>query len=164
MATAAVTLLKPRRRTANPLAGGRATIPEIFYVKQVDNSRLAREVDPKKRRECYRLLGLCILAFVSVFLMSRQHLQCVRAGYEIEQLKAERAAMEEQNHQLLLKQATLSDPQRIDGLAGTLGLVSPDPRQLMQGAGADAPLPKQPESTELARNSSAVGADNPGEP
>jgi cell division protein FtsL len=165
MATAAVTLLKPRRRSVNPLAGGRASFPEIYYVKYIDNSRLVREVDRKKRRECFSLLGLGILFFLSVLLMSWQHLQCVRAGYEIEQLKVQRAQLEEWNNQLLLKEAALVDPQRIDTLARKdLGMVPSSPRQVIQVGEADALLPQPAESAEFARNSSVVGGDNPGEP
>lgn len=165
MATAAVTLPKPRRRPANPLAGGRARFPEIYFVKHIDNSRLVREVDREKRRECLSLLRLGILVFLSVLLFSWQHLQCVRAGYEIEELKAQRAAQQEWNHQLRLEQAALADPQRIDTLARKhLGMVSPSPQQVIQWGGAEAPSPPQPESAEFARNFAAIGEANLGEP
>ena len=153
------------RRPVNPPAAGRARIPEIYFVKNVDNSRLVREVDPEKRRECFSLLGLGILVFLSVLLLSWQHLQCVRAGYEIEQLKVQRAALEEWEHQLAVEQAALADPQRIDTLARKdLGMVSPSPQQVIQWGGAGTPSPQQPESAEFARNFSAVGENNPGEP
>ena len=165
MATTAVTLLRPRRRPASLLAVGRASLPEIYYVKYVDNSSLVREVDPEKRRECFRLLGVGILLFLCLLLMLRQHLQCVRISYEIEQLKVQRAALEEWKHQLLLKQAALSDPQRIDTLAREdLGMVPPNPQQVVQAGAVDTVLPEQPESEQLARNSSALGGDDPGQP
>jgi cell division protein FtsL len=165
MATATVTFPKPRRRRVNSPAAGRASFPEIYFVKHIDNSRLVREVDLEKRRECFRLLTLCILLFLFVLLFSWQHFQCVRIGYEIEQLKAQRAALEEWNHQLLLKQAAMADPQRIDTLARKdLGMVLPNPRQVIRVGGADAPSPQPPQPAELARNFSAVGKANPGEP
>ena len=165
MATASVTLPKPRRRPANPLAGGRARFPEIYFVKQIDNSRLLREVGLEKCRECFSLLGLGILVFLSVLLFSWQHLQCVRAGYEIEELKAQCAAQQEWNHQLRLQQAALADPQRIDTLARKdLGMVSPSPQQVIQWGGADAPSSPQPEGAEFARNFAAHGEGNSSEP
>ena len=165
MATAAVTFPKPRRRPANPLAGGRASFPEIHFIKHIDNSRLVREVGLEKCRECFSLLGLGILVFLSVLLFSWQHLQCVRAGYQIEELKAQRAAQQEWNHQLRLEQAALADPQRIDTLARKdLGMVSPSPQQVIQWGGADAPSPTPRESAEFARNFAAVGEGNVGEP
>ena len=165
MATAAVTFPKPRRRPANPLAGGRASFPEIHFIKHIDNSRLVREVGLEKRREWFSLLGMCILVFLSVLLFSWQHLQCVRAGYETEKLKAQRAAEQEWNHQLRLEQAALADPQRIDTLARRdLGMISPNPRQVIQWGGAAPSSPQQPESTEFARNFAAAGEANAGEP
>jgi cell division protein FtsL len=124
-----------------------------------------REVDPDKRRECFRLLALGILVFVFVLLILRQHLQCVRTGYEIEQLKVEREALEERKHQMLERQASLTDPQRIDTLAREdLGMVPPGPRQVMPAGADTVAAPEQTESVQLARNSSAVGGDDPGEP
>ena len=87
----------------------------------------------ERRRECFSLLGLGVLVFLFVLLFSWQHFQCVRDGYRIEQLKAQRAALEEWNHQLRLEQAALADPQRIDTLARKdLGMVSPSPQQVIQ--------------------------------
>jgi cell division protein FtsL len=164
MATAALTLPRRRRRPRNLPAAGRATFPEIYFVKHIDNSRLRREVDLEKRRECFSLLGLGILVFLFVLLFAWQHFQCVRNGYQIEQLKAERAALEEWNHQLRLEQASLADPLRIDTLARReLGLAVPSPQQVIQVGGAEG-AGAPPESPELARNFFAGGEENPGEP
>jgi cell division protein FtsL len=95
---------------------------------------------------------LGILVFLSVLLFSWQHLQCVRAGYTIEDLKAQLAAQQEWNHQLRLDQAALADPQRIDTLARKAGMVSPRPQQVIQWGGANAPSASPPESVEFARN------------
>jgi cell division protein FtsL len=133
-------------------------------VKHIDNSRLAREVDPERRRECLGLLGLGVLVFSFVLILAWQHFECVRYGYEIEQCKAEQAALEEQNHRLRLEQAALADPERIDTLARTrLGMVTPNPQQLIRVGGpepaADALAPP-----ELAHNFSLGGGDTPREP
>jgi cell division protein FtsL len=165
MATAAVTLARPRRRPVSPLAAGRARFPEIYFTKHIDNSRLVREVGLEKWRECFSLLGLSILVFLFVLLFSWQHLQCVQDGYEIEGLKAQRVRLQEWNHQLTLSQAGLADPQRIDTLARKdLGMVSPSPQQVIQWGGPEAPSWQQPESAQLARNSPTVGDGNPSEP
>jgi cell division protein FtsL len=164
MATAAVTLPKPRRRPLNPLAAGRASFPEVYFTKQIDNSRLVREVGLDKCREYFSLIGLGFLVFLFVLLFSWQHLQCVRAGYEIEGLKAQCLELQEWNHHLQLAQAALADPQRIDTLARKdLGMVSPSPQQLVQWSGAESSV-QQPESVQLARNSSALSDGNPGGP
>jgi len=164
MATAAVTLPKPRRRTLNPLAAGRASFPEIYFTKRIDNSRLVREVGLDKCREYFSLIGLGFLVFLFVLLFSWQHLQCVWAGYEIEGLKTQCAELQEWNHHLQLTQAALADPERIDTLARKdLGMVSPSPQQLVQWGGAE-PSVQQPESVQLARNSPTISEGNPGGP
>jgi cell division protein FtsL len=164
MATAAVTLPKTRRRPRNAPAAGRASFPEFYFVKHIDNSRLVREVDVERRRECFSLLGLGVLVFLFVLLFAWQHFQCVRYGYQIEQFKSERGTLEEQNHQFRLEQAALADPQRIDTLARTrLGMVSPSPQQVIRVGGPD-PAADAPESPVLARNFSAGGGDTSHEP
>ncbi|MBZ5669808.1 MAG: cell division protein FtsL [Acidobacteriia bacterium] len=164
MATAAVTLPRTRRRPRNVPAAGRASFPEFYFVKHIDNSHLVREVDVERRRECFSLLGLGVLVFLFVLLFAWQHFQCVRYGYQVEQLKTERAALDEWNHQLRLEQASLADPQRIDTLARTrLGMVSPSPQQVIR-VGEPEPAAAISESPELARNFSAGGGENPHEP
>jgi len=139
MATAAVTLPKLRRRPINALAAGRASFPEIYYTKQIDNSRLVREAALGKWREYFKLVVLVMLAFVLGLVFSWQHLQCVQDGYEIQGLKKEYAQQQEWNHQLRLSQAKLADPQRIGALAGSLGMVSPNPKQVIQWSAASEP-------------------------
>jgi cell division protein FtsL len=160
MATATLTIPRARRRPRNQPAAGRARFPEIYFVKHIDNSHLRREVDLEKRRECFGLLGLGILVFLFVMLFAWQHFQCVRNGYEIEQLKAEQTALEQWNRQLHLEQASLADPQRIDTLARQeLGLVSPTPQQVIHVGGTG-----QAERPELARNFAADTAGTPRQP
>lgn len=144
MATAAIALPKTRRRPRNTAewTGGRASVPEIYFVKQIDNSRLHREVDLKKRRECYSLLGLGVLVFLFGLLYAWQHLQCVRYDYQIEDLKNQQASLEEWNRRLRLEEASLANPQRIDTLARQeLGLAPPGPEQLIRmGPASPSPI------------------------
>jgi cell division protein FtsL len=144
MATASISIPRPRaktRRARSEAVTGQASFTAFYTVKRVDNSRLRREVNPEHRRECLLLLGLSILVFGFVFCFAWQHFQCVSTGYQIEQLKAQRAALVEWNHQLSVEQASLADPQRIDNLARYSGLVSPSPQQVFRvGLGGPAPV------------------------
>jgi len=163
MATVAVTLPRARRRPRYQPAAGRAAFPEIYFVKQIDNSRLRREVDREKRRECFSVLGLGILVFVFSMLFAWQHFQCLRYGYQIEELKKERTTLQECNHRLQLEEAALANPQRIDMLARTeLGLASPEPRQVVPVGGLETSPAESP--AEFARNNSAPGGEIPREP
>src|SRR5262245_18698311 len=82
-------------RQARALAG--------HFVKRVDNSRLRREVSWEKLRQCYLILGLLIGVFAGSYLIAWQHFQCVRSAYQIEQMKARRAELEEANRALRLE-------------------------------------------------------------
>ena len=161
MATVAITIPRARRRPCSQPATGRACVTDFyFFVKRIDNSRLFREVDREKRRECFCLLGLGVLVFLFGLVIAWQHFQCVRYGYQIEESKAQRAAMEEWSRQLRLEQASLADPQRIDTLARQkLGLAPPDPQQVIRMDGARRGGGELG-SPELARNFSALGGEN----
>ena len=133
MATVAVNLPAAKRRPRNQPVAGRAPYPEIYFVKHIDNSRLQREVDHEKRRECFGLLALGTLAFFFIMLFAWQHFECVRYGYLIQQMKQEQAEKMERNHSLKVQFASLSDPQRIDTLARSeLGLEPPKSSQIIQ--------------------------------
>jgi cell division protein FtsL len=141
-----------RRGKAARTASNQMCFPEFYFVKRIDNSRLRREVDPVKRRECFSLLGLCLVVFFSGLVFAWQHFQCVQYGYRIEQLKAQKATAEEWNHQLRLERASLADPERIDRLARKeLGLVAPSPQQVIP-VGPEG----EPGSPVLARNMAVV--------
>lgn len=128
-------------------------------MKHIDNSRLRREVDPEKWRDCLCLLALGFLVFVSGLLIAVQHFQCLRFGYQIEQLKAQRLAAEEWNHHLRLQHASLADPQRIDRLARKeIGLAPPEPQQVI-ALSDRAKTPTQAVQSELARNFSVASRD-----
>jgi cell division protein FtsL len=137
---------------------GRASFAEFYFTKQIDNSRLVRQVGPQKWREYFKLMLSVALVFVCGLLFEWQHLKCVQDGYAIEGLKAERVKQQKWNHELRLAEAGLADPQRIDTLARRdLGMVSPSPQQVIQWSGGDAPE-QQPESAQVAPNSPTVGA------
>ena len=155
MATATIVL--PRRRPRPRPIAGRA--PDICYVKAIDNSRLQREVDPKKRHDCLGLLGLAAVVFSVFMLYAWQHSQCRRFSYQIEQLKTRQAGLEEWNQRLLYEQATLEDRQRISTLAGEkLDMRPRDPQQVIPLDGAPALAPA--DAPVLARNNQAGQADD----
>jgi len=150
MATVAVGLPRAKRRPRNQPVAGRAPYPEIYFLKRIDNSRLQREVDHEKRRECFGLLALGTLAFFFIMLFAWQHFECVRYGYLIQQMKHQQAEKVEQNHSLKVQFASLSDPQRIDTLARSeLGLAPPKPSQIIQ---IGDPSTARSRTTEFAGN------------
>jgi cell division protein FtsL len=134
MATIATALPRPRkiRKLTAERVGGRAMLPDVYYLKPIDNSRLRREVDGGTRRECYCLLGLGVIVFLFLLVFAWQSFAFVRDGYQVETARTEREALQGWNRQLRLEHAALADPQRIDALAKKrLGLALPQPQQVI---------------------------------
>jgi cell division protein FtsL len=109
-----------------------AGTPEVYFTKNIDNSRLIKVEDPGRSREM-RLFGLVLACFfLLVMTYAWQHFRAVEYGYDIAALKLQRAALVERNHQLKLEEATLRDPQRIDQVARDMGLQAPQPGQVVR--------------------------------
>ena len=118
---------------------------EIHMVKQIDNSRLVKELDLQKTRECLLLMILAMLCLVVLLCLAWQQFEVVRRGYEREQLRKEIKHLTEISRQLKLERATLRSPQRIDLIARKqLGLISPSFDQIVV-----QPVPVDPQPTEI---------------
>ncbi len=106
--------------------------PEVYFNKDIDNSRLVRMDDPQRRREMKTfsivLTCLCLL----VLSYAWQHFKAIEYGYKISELKVQRDNLVEMNRALRLEEASLRDPERIDKLARNMGLVSPQPGQVIR--------------------------------
>lgn len=106
--------------------------PEIYFRKTIDNSRLVKVEDPRRVREMKQFgIALCLL-FVLVMGYALQHFRAIEYGYKIETLRVQRDGLTEMNRALHLEEASLRDPERIDGMARKLGLQSPRPGQVIR--------------------------------
>jgi cell division protein FtsL len=106
--------------------------PEVYFAKQIDNSRLRKVEDPGRGREM-RQFGIALgLLFLLVMTFAWQHFTAIEYGYKIESLRSQRDGLVEMNRALLLEQASLRDPERIDTLARRLGLQSPNAGQVIR--------------------------------
>jgi cell division protein FtsL len=104
---------------------------EFFTVKQIDNSRLARPVEPNRIRKCVRLVSLGGLLALFALLYAWQHFQTIQLRYQLESLRSERSQAAELNQELKLEVAGLRAPERIDVIARRqLGLTAPIPGQV----------------------------------
>src|SRR5271170_6774075 len=116
--------------------------PEIYFRKNIDNSRLVKIEDPRREREMkYFGLALCCL-FLLVMGYALQHFRAIEYGYKIETLRSQKEDLTNMNRALRLEEASLRDPERIDLTARKLGLQSPQPGQVQRmDATADAAAP-----------------------
>lgn len=123
------------RRPRQQFHGGRqpwAVTPEIYFPKQIDNSRLVKVDDPRRKREMRMFsVSLCML-FALVMLYAWQHFSAIEYGYKIEALQGKRDNLVEANRLLRLDVAQLRDPERIDAIAKQMGLQSPEAGQVLR--------------------------------
>ena len=99
--------------------------PEIYFAKRIDNTRVVRMADPRRRREMLSFGVALAVVFLLVMVYLLQHLSAIEYGYRIEQAKAEQSAIVESNRELKLEEASLKDLERIDAEARKLGLIPP---------------------------------------
>ena len=113
-------------------AAWRGATPEIHFVKAIDNSRLVKVADTRRNREMAQFTVACVVLFVLALAYMWQHYSAIEYGYQIQAAKAERDRLVEVNRTLRLEEASLRDPQRIDALARGMGMVAPQPGQVMR--------------------------------
>jgi len=121
----------------------RGPTPEVFFVKHIDNSRIVKADDPKRRQEMKIFTITISVLFALVMVYVWQHFLAIEIGYQVETQKQQVAGMQEQNRQLRLTEAQLSNPVRIDQIAREqLGLNAPEPGQVVRpdGAGGNVPV------------------------
>ena len=117
--------------------------PEIYFAKRIDNSRLVRVSDPKRRRELLSFGVMLSMLLLLMMVYVWQHFGAIEYGYKIEQLKVERDALVESNRELKLEESSLRDLERIDTLARQMGMQPPSAGQVevMDSAMGDSGAP-----------------------
>jgi cell division protein FtsL len=81
------------------------------------------------------------LLFVLVMVYVWQHFSAIEIGYQVEAQKAQVEQMREQNRELRLTEAELSDPGRIDQIARQLGMNVPQAGQMVRPDGSTSKAP-----------------------
>jgi len=117
--------------------------PEIYFAKAIDNSRMVKVEDPARNREMKQFGTALAVLFILVFTYAWQHFRAIEYGYQIESAKRELNNLTEMNRALRLEDASLRDPERIDVMARRMGLVPPEPGQVirMDSAAVDSDEP-----------------------
>jgi cell division protein FtsL len=116
--------LQPRLRRG-------ARTPEFYFVRHVDNSRLMKAPDPVRVREMRLFSAAITVLFSLVMVYGLQHFSAIEGGYRVEAEKTTVEQLREDNRQLRLAEAQLTQPGRIDQLARQLGLSEPAPGQVV---------------------------------
>jgi cell division protein FtsL len=124
--------------------------PEFYFQKTIDNSRLVKMSDPRRRREIRMFSAGMAALFLLVMFYAWQHFSSIEYGYRIEAQKSERERLVEMNRTLKLEAASLRDPGRIDTLARQMGLESPEPGQVIRMNPDEAGAPIMARATPVA--------------
>ena len=99
---------------------------EYAIKKDVRNNPIVREVDEARQRELWKSAGVAAFLVLVLLFSAWQHFELLRHGYQIEEMKRQRAAEEETGRRLRLEVDTLKSPKRIETVATEqLHLVTP---------------------------------------
>jgi cell division protein FtsL len=116
--------------------------PEIMFTRHFDNTRLVKASDPVRVRQMRIFSAAVTVLFSLVMIYGLQHFSAIEGSYRVESEKQQLDQLREENRQLRLAEAQLSQPGRIDGLAREMGLAAPLPSQVVHAtANADASAP-----------------------
>jgi cell division protein FtsL len=105
--------------------------PEFYITRRFDNSRLVKAPDPVRVREMRVFSAAIAVLFTLIMIYGLQHFYSIEGGYRVELEKQTVEQLREDNRQLRLAEAQLSEPGRIDSMARELGLAEPAPGQVV---------------------------------
>ena len=116
---------------AQPMRRRGMRTPEFYFSKHFDNSRLVKTPDPARVREMRVFSAAVTMLFSLIMIYGLQHFSAIEQSYRVEAEKQAVEQLREDNRQLRLKEAELTQPARIDGMARQLGLEAPQPGQVV---------------------------------
>lgn len=108
---------------------------EFYTTKHIDNSRLVRQVAPRRLRDFARKMVWGGVLASCCLLYTWQHFEDIQLRYQLEDIQARHTQAVELNQQLHLEAASLSSPMRIDAIARQqLGMTVSAPTQYVPAA------------------------------
>jgi cell division protein FtsL len=114
-----------------PLRRRGVRTPEVMFTRHFDNSRLVKAPDPVRVRQMRTFSATVTALFLLVMFYGLQHFSAIEGSYRVESEKQQLDQLREDNRQLRLSEAELSQPARIDSLAHQMGLAAPTPGQVV---------------------------------
>jgi cell division protein FtsL len=103
--------------------------------------------DPERRREMRTFTAVMGILFLLVMVYVWQHFTAIEVGYQVQSQMQQVEQLKEQNRQLRLTEAMLTDPGRIDRIAKQLGLDAPQPGQVVRPDGVEVNGPVLAQAT-----------------
>ena len=126
----------------------RVRTPEFYFAMNIDNSRLVKAPDPVRVREMRVFSAAVAVLFSLIMIYGLQHFSAIESSYHVESEKQTLDQLREENRQLRLSEAQLTQPGRIDPMARQLGLMEPQPGQVIHpNARPDVGAPAMAQAT-----------------
>jgi hypothetical protein len=130
------TLVAPTRRadptTADPFRLRALPNEDVyFFAKQIDNSRILKQRDPRAARECWSTIGVFAVLAVLLAGALAPSVWGTFAGYQLQALKQERQRLIDERSTLQVQEAALLSPERLERLARAQKLLEPAPGQVI---------------------------------
>jgi cell division protein FtsL len=129
--TARVTERNAALLAQQPMRRRGVRTPEIIFAHHFDNSRIVKAADPVRVRQMRVFSAAATVLFSLIMVYGLQHFYAIENSYRIESEKQVIDHLREENRQLRLSEAQLSQPGRLDGMARQLGLAEPQPGQVV---------------------------------
>src|ERR1700722_7712401 len=130
-----------REMFENQRRARRGPTPEVFFTKHIDNSRIVKADDPERRREMRTFSAVMSVLFVLVMVYVWQHFSAIEIGYHVEAQKAQVEQLREENRELRLTEAQVTDSGPIEKIAKQSGLGKPQTGQVVRPEGGDPNAP-----------------------
>jgi cell division protein FtsL len=112
--------------------------------KAIDNSKVVREMDPRRGRELWLLLLLAACLVGSLVLYAWPNLELRQAAQSRGRMERERERLLEENRKLRLERSALENLRRVEAIATReMGMVTPPPEQVVV-VEKPAPAPSTP--------------------
>jgi hypothetical protein len=112
---------------------------DIFlYVKRFDNSRVVREADPKARGICWKLIGSVVASVMLMIAVLLPSAYGLLAGYQIQALRQEGDRLATEQSSLVLSEAQLISPARMEELARMQQFIDPPAAKVLYLENAQA--------------------------
>ena len=135
---------------------------EVFFPKRIDNTRIVKAPDTARIREMRIFTAAMTVLFSLVMFYGLQHFSAIEMGYSVESKKQQIESLREQNRQLRLAEAQLSQPRRIDAMARQMGLVELQPNQVVRVTDhVNIPDSGAPALAQMSPTSSPASVANP---
>jgi hypothetical protein len=102
-----------------------------FFCKQIDNTRVLKQRDPRAARECWSAIGAFAVLAVLLAGALAPSVWGTFAGYQLQALKHERQRLIDERSTLQVDEAALLSPARLERLAKAQKLLEPAPGQVI---------------------------------